>query len=183
MEGLITSKSRIGVLTLLALNPREVFYPREIAKSESLPFTAVLRELKHLSVAGLVEQLIKNGTTYYRINEHNPIYGDLKNIIIKTTGAAQIIKKQLEKVEGIKLAFIFGSYAKGKAGPESDIDLLVLLREPFDYFAELETFIDLLYDLQLESGRYLSVRPAGAEDFAAGRIQLYRNAGKEGITV
>ncbi len=126
MEGLITSKSRIGVLTLLALNPREVFYPREIAKSESLPFTAVLRELKHLSVAGLVEQLIKNGKTYYRINEHNPIYGDLKNIIIKTTGAAQIIKKQLEKVEGIKLAFIFGSYAKGKAGPESDIDLLIV---------------------------------------------------------
>ena len=126
MEGLITSKSRIGVLTLLALNPREVFYPREIAQSESLAFTAVLRELKHLSGAGLVEQLIKNGKTYYRINEHNPIYVDLKNIIIKTTGAAQVIKKQLEKAEGIKLAFIFGSYAKGKAGPKSDIDLLIV---------------------------------------------------------
>ena len=57
MEGLITSKSRIGVLTLLALNPREVFYPREIAKSESLPFTAVLRELKHL---GLPEKISIN---------------------------------------------------------------------------------------------------------------------------
>ena len=85
--------------------------------------------------------------------------------------------------ERFKGLILYGSMARGTAEPESDIDLLVLLREPFDYFAELETFIDLLYDLQLESGRYLSVRPAGAEDFAAGRIQLYRNAGKEGITV
>lgn len=78
---------------------------------------------------------------------------------------------------------LYGSMARGSADPESDVDLLVLLGEPFDYFAELEVLIDLLYDLQLDSDRYLSVRPVRASDFEAGRIQLYRNARKEGIAV
>jgi len=78
---------------------------------------------------------------------------------------------------------LYGSMARGTADPESDVDLLVLLEEPFDHFAELEVLIDLLYNLQLDSDRYLSVRPARAQDFEAGRIQLYRNAQKEGIAV
>ncbi|HPO13954.1 MAG TPA: nucleotidyltransferase domain-containing protein [Candidatus Hydrogenedentes bacterium] len=78
---------------------------------------------------------------------------------------------------------MYGSMARGTMDPESDIDLLVSLGEPFDYFKELEVLIDLLYDLQLNSNRYLSVRPARAEDFERGRIQLYRNAREEGIAV
>jgi len=50
--------------------------------------------------------------------------------------------------------------ARGTAEPESDLDLLLALSEPFDYFAELETLVNLLYDLQFDSDRYLSVRPA-----------------------
>ncbi len=78
---------------------------------------------------------------------------------------------------------LYGSMARGTAGPESDIDLLVLLDEPFDYFTELEALIALLYDAQLGSNRYLSVRPARVQDFEARRIQLYRTAKQEGIAV
>lgn len=76
---------------------------------------------------------------------------------------------------------LYGSVARGTADAESDIDLLVLLGDPFDYFVELEVLVDLLYDMQLESNRYLSVRPARVNDFESGRIQLYRNARQEGI--
>jgi len=78
---------------------------------------------------------------------------------------------------------LYGSMARGTADPESDIDLLVLLGEPFDYFVDLEVLVDLLHDLQLASDRYLSVRPARAQDFESGRLQLYRNARQEGIAV
>jgi uncharacterized protein len=78
---------------------------------------------------------------------------------------------------------LYGSMARGTADPESDVDLLVALGDPFDYFVELEVLVDLLYDLQSDSNRYLSVRPASARDVASGRIQLYRNVQQEGIAV
>ena len=41
----------------------------------------------------------------------------------------------------------------------SDIDLLVLLSEPFDYFAELRQVIEVLYPIQLESEQLISAKP------------------------
>lgn len=78
---------------------------------------------------------------------------------------------------------LYGSMARGTADPESDIDLLVLLDGPFDFFAELEVLVGLIDDLQLASDRFISVKPARAEDFENGRIQLYRNALKEGVAI
>lgn len=97
----------------------------------------------------------------------------------------QTCKERLARHYGARLKglILYGSMARGTAEPESDIDLLVLLGEPFDYFVELEVLVDLLYDLQLVSDRYLSVRPARVQDFETGRIQLYRNARKEGVPV
>jgi predicted nucleotidyltransferase len=76
---------------------------------------------------------------------------------------------------------LFGSAARGEAGPESDIDLLVLLDRPDDYFGELRTIVDLLYPVQLESDRLISAKPAPADDFDQGRTPLYRIAQREGV--
>jgi len=76
---------------------------------------------------------------------------------------------------------LYGSVARDKYSPASDIDLLVLLSEPFDYFAELRRIIDLLYPIQLDSERLISAKPAAVEEFEAGSVQLYRNAKREGV--
>ena len=78
---------------------------------------------------------------------------------------------------------LYGSVARNQASPASDIDLLVLLNSPFDYFRELRTIIDLLYPVQLESDRLISARPAPVDDFERGVIQLYRTAKREGVPV
>jgi predicted nucleotidyltransferase len=78
---------------------------------------------------------------------------------------------------------LYGSVARKQAGPASDIDLLVLLNQPFDYFRELRQIVDLLYPIQLESDRLISTLPAAADEFEQGSLSLYRNAQREGVRV
>lgn len=77
---------------------------------------------------------------------------------------------------------LYGSVARNQASPESDIDLLVLLGGPFDYFRELRQIVDLLYSVQLDTDQLISALPAPVDEFEAGSIQLYRNAKREGIS-
>ena len=75
---------------------------------------------------------------------------------------------------------LYGSIARQQADPSSDIDLLVLLSQPFDFFLELRQIVDLLYGVQPESEHLISAKPAAAETFRRGDVQLYRNAQREG---
>ncbi len=78
---------------------------------------------------------------------------------------------------------LYGSMARNQAASDSDIDLLVLLSQPVDYFRELRAIVDLLYPIQLESDQLISAKPAPWESFEAGDIPLYRNAKREGVLV
>jgi len=78
---------------------------------------------------------------------------------------------------------LYGSQARAGGDRESDIDLLVLLGPPFDYFAELRQITELLYPVQLVSDQLISAKPADAAEYEAGAIQLYRNARAEGIAL
>jgi predicted nucleotidyltransferase len=98
---------------------------------------------------------------------------------------AQKCKESLSRYYGSRLkgVILYGSVARGEAGPASDIDLLVLLSPPLDYFTELRQIVDLLYPIQLESEQLISAKPALASDYEMGSISLYRNAKREGVAV
>jgi predicted nucleotidyltransferase len=103
--------------------------------------------------------------------------------IINST--VQNCKQILSQYYGPRLRgiILYGSIARGDGDVASDIDLLVLLSAPFDYFAELRQIVDLLYPIQLESEQLISAKPALASDYEMGSISLYRNARREGLAV
>lgn len=78
---------------------------------------------------------------------------------------------------------LYGSMARGDYAKLSDIDLLVLLDQPLDYFAELRQLVDVLYPIQLESEHLISAKPVLFRDFELGTISLYRNARRDGVAV
>jgi predicted nucleotidyltransferase len=82
-----------------------------------------------------------------------------------------------------KRLILYGSIARDQASAASDLDLLVLLDPPVDYFEELRQIIELLYPIQLESERLISAKPVPVDEYEKGRIQLYRNAHREGLVV
>lgn len=106
--------------------------------------------------------------------------------MVETTIAiARTCKRILEDYYGPRLKglILYGSLARSQASAGSDIDLLVLLDEPFDYFQELQRIIDLLYPVQLESEYLISAKPAAADAFERGELQLYRNVKREGLPI
>lgn len=106
--------------------------------------------------------------------------------MVETTIAiARTCKRILKDYYGprFKGLILYGSLARSQASTGSDMDLLVLLDEPFDYFQELQRIIDLLYPVQLESEYLISAKPAAADAFERGELQLYRNVKREGLPV
>ena len=97
----------------------------------------------------------------------------------------QQCKSRLQSHYGSQLKgmILYGSMARDQASPTSDIDLLVLLSRPFDYFRELHRIVELLYPIQLESEQLISAKPADLDEFDRGSIQLYRTAKKQGVRV
>jgi len=83
-----------------------------------------------------------------------------------------------DKFQGL---ILYGSMARGQTDKFSDMDLLVLLNEPFNYFQELRQIVELLYPVQLESENLISAKPAAKKDFESGKILLYRLAKREGL--
>jgi predicted nucleotidyltransferase len=92
-----------------------------------------------------------------------------------------ILKKHYKnRFKGLVL---YGSTARNQAEVSSDIDMLVLLDHPLDLFHELRTITELLYPVQLESKKLISVKPVLEKDFEDGILQFYRNAKSEGMVL
>lgn len=97
------------------------------------------------------------------------------------TELAKRCKAALERYyrSQLKGLVTYGSATRNQADPSSDVDLLALLGQPFDYFHELRRIVELLYPMQLESDWLISARRAGWDEFEAGGVQLYRIAKRE----
>lgn len=102
---------------------------------------------------------------------------------MKPADRLDIIKNRLEKVFGDRLqgAILYGSEARGESGPDSDIDVLVLLEGPIRYGEDLRTAIHAVYPLVLEWERPISVKPVDVAEYERQDWPLYRNARQEGI--
>jgi predicted nucleotidyltransferase len=118
---------RRQVLALLLLRPDESFYVREIARITGVPAGSLHRELKLLAGAGLLTRATSGNQIRYQANRSCPIHGELAGILSKTTGLVDVLRELLLPLEGkISFALVFGSVAQGRAGPDSDVDLLVV---------------------------------------------------------
>jgi predicted nucleotidyltransferase len=105
--------------------------------------------------------------------------------VVTQNPIVQECKKTLSNAYGKRLrgVILYGSIARNQAEESSDIDLLVLLTPPFDYFTELRHIVDILYPIQLESERLISAKPVSLNDYQAGSLSLYRNAARDGVAV
>ena len=126
LSTLITSKTRVKVLTLFLTHPDERFYYKNLIDRLGVSSTVLRGELKRFEAAGLLKSTREANIRFYWLNKDFMLYPELKSIVFKTIGLADPIKEALEKIGNVKAAFIYGSVAKNLEDVRSDIDLMVI---------------------------------------------------------
>jgi predicted nucleotidyltransferase len=115
------------VLSVLFGHPDRTYFVNELIRLAGVGVGAVTRELAKLVSAGLVTVSWTGNQKHYQANKASPIFAELRGIVLKTFGVADILHQALVPFsDHIKTAFIYGSVAKGEDTAKSDIDLLVL---------------------------------------------------------
>jgi predicted nucleotidyltransferase len=125
LNKLFSSKSRVEILKLFLFNPDNSFYQRQISQLTNQSVRGIQRELSKLQGIGLIKGSAEGNRIYYKINRKCPIFKDLRGIFLKTAGIAEVLKDNLSKKD-IRIAFIYGSYSKGREDFSSDLDLMVI---------------------------------------------------------
>ncbi|MBM3324420.1 MAG: nucleotidyltransferase domain-containing protein [Calditrichaeota bacterium] len=94
-------------------------------------------------------------------------------------------RQELEKLYGDRLKDIvlYGSWARGDATEDSDIDVLVLLRGKVIPGEEIDRMIDIITDINLKHGALLSVYPVSEDDYSTVNSPLLMNVRREGVPV
>jgi predicted nucleotidyltransferase len=132
LSNILFSKARQAILSLLYSHVDEAFYLRQIVRTTGIGLGPAQRELKQLLDAGIVIRNVEGKQVYYRANKKSPIFNELRNIVMKTFGAADVIRQSLETLaDKIRVAFIFGSVARSTDGRASDIDLIIIGKVTF----------------------------------------------------
>ena len=90
---------------------------------------------------------------------------------------ARLLGDQIESV------LLYGSRARGDHRPDSDIDLLVVMRDAFDYGALIERTSEVVSTLSLENDVVISRAFVSKERFEREQSPFLLNVRREGIAL
>lgn len=99
---------------------------RGLQRRGGLSMSSLSRELRRLEGRGLVERVDEGGRAFYRAADDQPAWKTLRQLVHDFADPAEVVEEAIAGVEGIEVAFVFGSFARGDPRDDSDVDVLVL---------------------------------------------------------
>jgi len=94
-------------------------------------------------------------------------------------------KAELRRIYGqrLKQVILYGSYARGSARADSDLDLAVVLKGKVKPGKEIDRMLDAVVEMNLNYQVLISVYPVSEQDFLFRKSPLLMNIHKEGARI
>ncbi|MBI3090491.1 MAG: nucleotidyltransferase domain-containing protein [Candidatus Tectomicrobia bacterium] len=101
----------------------------------------------------------------------------------KIVAVIRAYREGLERLFGNQLVSVtlYGSFARGEGREDSDIDILCVLRSPFDYGDAIRKSSELTAELSLAHDVVLSRVFVSEEDMKTSNLPFFRNIRREGV--
>lgn len=127
LASLLFGSTRREALAQLLLHPGASLHVRGLARLTGKAPGTLLRELNQLADAGILKRHSMGNQVHFQANESCPIHDELRGIIKKTAGIADVLRDALEPIQPrVTLSFVYGSIARGDERAGSDLDLMVV---------------------------------------------------------
>lgn len=126
LADLITSQSRIKLLSVLLAQPLEMFHVRELVRRTGDEINAVRRELLFLEKKGILTREPRANRVYYSLSKNYPFYFDLLRMGSKIVGLGDAILKDRVKIGRIKYAMFSGKFARRMEKRSTDVDFIIV---------------------------------------------------------
>jgi hypothetical protein len=126
LSDLITSKSRVKLLTVFLTNPYEMYHVRECVRRTGDEINAVRRELQFLEKKGVLTKEQRANRVYYQLDKTYPFYFDLLTLGAKTIGLGDEILKNRIKLGKLKYIMFSGLFVRRTKKNPEDVDVLVV---------------------------------------------------------
>lgn len=127
LSDLIISRVRVKILQLFFLSPGKIYHVREIVRRIEEEINAVRRELLHMEKIGLMSKERRANRLFYALRKDYPLYYDLLELLVKSSGLGGNIIKNKNKLGKVKFVMISGRFARAiPSRSSSDVNLLVV---------------------------------------------------------
>ena len=125
-------KTQRALLSLFFGQPEQSFYLRQIVRMAGVGQGAAQRELACWVEAGLLVRTRRGNQVHFQANAASPVFAELKALAVKTAGVADVLREALGGLGGrIRVAFVYGSLARGTGKASSDVDVMVIGKASF----------------------------------------------------
>lgn len=173
LDVLVKSAVRRKVVAFFALNSSGEFYPRQVAQELEESPHAVGLEIKYLVKSGVLQTVQTASGIYYKWNHQYPFADVLKSVVAEMKRCHNVEMGEIpdmewrqylaQAIDSITDAIVknyqpekiilFGSAATGKAGPDSDIDMLIVKRtalKPLERLRQIAPMLPRQYDVAID---------------------------------
>jgi hypothetical protein len=121
LDILITSKTRIKLLLKFFLNEQNKAYLRNLEAEFGESSNGIRIELNKFEQAGLLETTSEGNKKIFQANTAHPMFGDIRNILMKYTGLDKIVEEVITKLGNVEAVYLVGELAKGIDSPIIDL--------------------------------------------------------------
>ena len=120
------SRNQLLLLGLFYTNPEKSYYMQEVGRILGKKPGVFQRTLNALAQEGVLHSEHRGHARFFQANTQHPLYPELRGIVAKTSGAEGALRHLMKQLKDVKMALIYGSFAKENERGDSDVDLLVV---------------------------------------------------------